>query len=41
MSEQTVTTDAPTRCAYTREPMTWNGERWTHKPGTCEEKDHS
>jgi len=42
MTEQeAVTPEAPTRCAHTREPMTWDGMRWVHQPGICEDKDHS
>lgn len=36
-----VTPDAPTRCAHTHEPMTWNGSRWVHQPNGCEDSDHS
>lgn len=40
MSQQSVTTDAPTRCAQTKEPMTWDGERWTHT-AACNDEKHT
>ena len=41
MTQQTVTIDAPTRCAHTKEPMTWDGERWVHPAGACDDEKHT
>ena len=37
---QSVTVDAPTRCAQTQEPMTFDGQRWVHE-GACEYEGHT